>query len=375
MQLGLNSTLVQEIIQTPEREGETLGTALVVCMVSGAVCVMGVIAFAGIANRGETDTIVVCALYSILLVFQALEMIQYWFQAKLLSKYTSLVMLGAYAVVSAYKIILLITGSSIYWFAVAQALDYAIIAIALLIIYKRIGTVRLSFSFARAKELFSRSRYYIVSGLMITVFAQTDRIMLKMMIDEAAVGYYSAAVTCAGMTGFVFVAIIDSMRPAILGKKQDDQVGFEKEMTLLYSLITYLALAQSLVVALFSGLIVKILYGAAYTATVPALRIVVWYTTFSYLGSVRNVWILAEEKQRYLWSINLSGALANVVLNAVLIPVWGISGAAIASLATQFFANVAIGFVLKPIREANRIMVAGLNPRILTDGVKRVIKR
>lgn len=363
MQLGLNSTLVQEIIHEPEREGETLGTALAMCLVSSIACIAGVIAFAGIANCGETETVTVCALYSILLIFQALEMIQYWFQAKLLSKYTAIVMLIAYVVISVYKISLLVMGSKIYWFAVSQALDYCIIAVALLIIYKRIGTARFSFSFARAKQMFSRSRYYIVSGLMVTIFAQTDRIMLKMMIDEAAVGYYSAAVTCAGMTSFVFVAIIDSARPAILEKKQNDQAGFEQGMTLLYSMVIYLALVQSAVIMLFSGLIVKILYGAAYAATIPALRIVVWYTTFSYLGSVRNIWILAEGKQRYLWIINLSGAVANVLLNAVLIPLWGINGAATASLVTQFFTNVVIGFIITPIHYSNRLMLRGLDFR------------
>ena len=374
MQLGLNSTLVQEIIQEPDREGETLGTALVMCVVSSFACIIGVITFAWVANPGETETVIICALYSILLVFQALEMIQYWFQAKLLSKYTSIVMLIAYIIISAYKIILLITRCSVRWFAVSQALDFCIIAIALLVIYRRLGTARLSFSFVRAKQMFSRSRYYIVSGLMVTIFAQTDRIMLKMMLDETAVGHYSAAVACAGMTSFVFAAIIDSARPSILEKKNtNDTVGFEQGMTLLYSVVIYLALAQSVVVALLSKLIVHILYGAAYAATVPALRIVVWYSTFSYLGYARNVWILAEGNQQYLWIINLSGALGNILLNMVLIPAYGINGAAIASLMTQIFVNVIIGYIVEPIRPNNQLMWRALNLRILYKEIKKHI--
>lgn len=375
MQLGLNSTLVQEIIHDPEGEGEIIGTALVMSLVSSVACIIGVIAFAGITSRGETDTVIVCALYSLLLIFQAIELVQYWFQAKLLSKYTSVVMLCAYVMVSAYKIVLLMTGSSIYWFAVSQALDYCIIAAALMVIYKRLGGLRFSFSFSRAGEMFARSKYYIVSSLMVTIFAQTDRIMLKMMIDDAAVGYYSAAITCAGMTGFVFAAIIDSARPSILEKKKgNDQIGFEQGMTLLYSVVIYLALAQSVVVTLFSGLIVKILYGAAYAATIPALRIVVWYTTFSYLGGARTVWILAEGKQKVLWAINLSAAIGNIVLNWVLIPIWGIDGAAVASFATQIFANVIMGYIMREIRPNNALMVRALNPVTLLGAIRDIIK-
>ena len=368
MTLGINNVLVNEIIKHPDKEGETLGTSLVLTFISSLFCIAGVSAFVAVANPGETDTLIVCTLYSLLLIAQSMEIVQYWFQAKLMSKYTSLTMLFAYVIVSVYKIILLITGKSVYWFAISNAFDYCIIAIILLIIYRKKGGQKLAFSFPTAKLLFGQGRYYIVSSLMVTIFAQTDKIMLKMMNSNADVGYYSAAVTIAGMTSFVFVAIIDSMRPLILEKKQTDVVAFEKNTSRLYGIIIYLALAQSVIITLFAPLCVNILYGADYSPAVSALQIVVWYTTFSYLGSVRNVWILAEGKQKYLWIINLSGAIGNIILNFCLIPSLGINGAAIASLVTQFFTNVILGFVMKPILPSNMLMLKGLN-------IKNILKK
>ena len=365
MQLGLNSTLVQEIVNDPDREGEILGTSIAMNLVSSVFCILGIVFFSAIANRGETVTTAVCALYSIQLVFQSLELIQCWFQAKLLSRYTAITMLVAYGVTAAYKILLLILGSSVYWFAVAQALDFGIIGVTLLIIYRKVGTARLSFSWQLARKLFSRSKYYIVSSLMVTVFAQTDRIMLKAMVDEAAVGYYSAAISCATMTGFVFVAIIDSARPGIFESARASTSSFEKSVSALYCVIIWLSLVQCAGITFFAELIVSILYGSAYAPTVGTLRLVVWYTTFSYLGAVRNIWILAEGKQKYLWIINLSGAGANVILNALMIPVWGINGAALASLITQIFTNVIISFLLKPIRRSFTLMLRGLDLRQL----------
>lgn len=370
MQLGLNNVLVQEIVNHPEKEGETLGTALVTCGINSFLCIFGVVSFVAVANHGEKTTIIVCALYSILLVFQALELSQYWFQAKLKSKYTSIVMLIAYIITSIYKIVLLITGSSIYWFAVSQAIDYMIIAFVLLIIYKKKGEQRLSFSWAATKRMLAKSRYYIIPNLMISVFSQTDRIMLKLMIGDEATGYYSAAVTCANITAFIFVAIVDSARPSIFESKKNNQAEFENKMIKLYSVIIYFSLLQSLVVSLFAPLIVRVLYGSAYYPSINALRLIVWYTTFSYLGVVRNVWVLAEEKQKYLWILNFAGATMNVLLNLLLIPVWGISGAAFASLVTQFFTNVIMNALVKQIRYSNRLMLKGLNPKVLIDLVK-----
>lgn len=374
MQVGLNSILVQELINTPEKEGETLGTALTMSFISSLFCVLGVIAFTAFVNYGEKDTIIVCGLYSLLLIFQALEMLQYWFQAKLKSKYVSIVMLIAYVVVSIYQIFLLIRGMPIYWFAVSKAFDYMLIAGALFIIYKKLGGDKFSFSWIALKKLFAKSKYYIVSSMMVTIFAQTDKIMIKLMIDDAATGYYSAATTCAGITTFIFSAIIDSFRPVIFERKKIGQKNFEKIIIQLYSIIIYLSLLQCIVITLFSPLIVNILYGVDYSPTIGVLRIVVWYTTFSYLGSVRNIWILANEKQKYLWVLNLFGALANVILNFILIPSFEIMGAALASLITQIFTNIFMNYIIKPIRPVNRLMLKGLTPKVLIQLIKDIKK-
>lgn len=375
MQLGLSNVLVQEIVSSPEEEGKILGTSITLSVLSSFCCIIGVSAFSFVANPGETGTILVCFLYSLVLIFQAFDYVEYWYQAKLMSKYTSMISLMAYVIVSAYKIFLLVKGKSVYWFAISNALDYVLISFGGLVLYRRLGGGELSFSLEIGKKLFSKSKHYILSSMMVTVFAQTDKIMLKMMLDESATGYYGAAVTCAGMTGFVFTAIIDSFRPSIFeGQKEGNEV-FRHRLTVLYSIVIYLSLAQSIVMTLFSKWIIYILYGTAYNPAISALQIIVWYTTFSYMGSVRNIWILANEKQKYLWQINMSGAVANVILNAVLIPLIGINGAAVASLITQLFSNVIVGYIIKPIRPNNAIMVESLRVKYLKDAFSKLKKK
>lgn len=375
MQLGLSKTLVQDLIERPDREGQVLGTALILNIISAFACMFGVFSFLKIANSGEPITITVGVLYSFTLLFQATEILQYWFQAKLLSKYTSISSLIAYLVVAGYKIFLLVTQKAVTWFAISNSIDFLIISVMLLVIYHKLGNQRLSFSFKLGKEMLNRSKHYILSTMMVTIFAQTDRIMLKLMLNEAETGYYSAAVTCVGITGFVFSAVIDSARPVILEEKNNASPLFESRMCQLYCVIAYMSLAQSLVMTVFAKPIVLILYGEDYLNSILPLMIAVWYTTFSYFGAVRNIWILAENKQKYLWIINLSGALLNVIVNFILIPICGAVGAAIASLLTQFFTNVIVGYIIKPIRYNNTLMIRGLNPKPLIGYGKMLIQK
>ena len=370
MKLGLSEILVRELVNRKNEEGQILGTVTVLNLVSSVLCIAGITAFAAIANAGEHEVILVCAIYSFLLLFQALEMVQYWFQAKLISKYFAFAASCAYVCTALYQAVLLAAKKNVYWFAAANPIEFGILATILLLIYRAKGGQKLTFSFGEARKLLSVGRYYILAELMVAVFAQTDKIMLKLMIDSEAVGLYSAAITCATMFGFVFGAIIDSARPVILESRQHSGEEFGKRMTMLYSVIFYLSLAVCIVITLFAPLITDLLYGAEFRAAVGPLRLVVWYIIFSLFGSVRNIWILAEEKQKYLWRINLFGMLANVLLNALFIPRWGIMGAAFTSLVTQFFTNVVVGFLLRPIRPNNTLLLRGMDIRLFFALVK-----
>lgn len=220
--------------------------------------------------------------------------------------------------------------------------------------------------------MFNKSRYYIASALMVMVFTQTDRIMLKLMIGNVATGFYSAAVACAGMTGFVFTAVIDSARPVIFESKKMNNKIYEEKLVKIYSIVIYMSLVQSVCITIFAKYIIELLYGSQYGTSVPVLRIIVWYTTFSYIGAVRNIWILAENKQRYLWIINASGAFMNILLNLILIPFWGITGAAWASLITQFFTNFLVSYIIRPIVNNNSFIIKSLNPFCFVDTLKKL---
>lgn len=358
--LGINSILVKEFVLKPDDEGEIIGTTLILRVVSSILSSITILIIVSILDSGEKTTLYVVALCNIGTVFHVFEVFNYWFQAKLQSKVTAIVSLIAYMVTAIYKVVLIVTGKSVYWFAFATSIDYICIAILLLIAYFKFGGKKLSFSFSCAKDLLKQSYHFILSSLMVSIYGQTDKLMLKQMISETEVGYYSTATAICSMWCFVLTAIIDSFYPSIIEASEKDEQLFKKRNKQLYAMIFYISVFVSVMFFIFSPLIIKILYGNQYLPAVNPLRIVTWYTAFSYLGVARNAWIVCKKRQKYLKYLYALAAVANIILNVIFIPLFGASGAAIASLISEALVSLILPFSIKDLRENSSLMIQAI---------------
>ena len=350
MKLGISNILVNEFINSPDEEGDILGTSILLTGISSVACIVGLTTFVWIANPEDTTTLLVVLLYSLLLFSQSVEQVQCWFQSKYLSRVVSLVALVVYFIITGYKIAILAMGKSIFWFAASNAIDHILIAIILLIIYYRNNGKPLRFSRNVMHRLLRNGRSYILPELMGLVLQQSDRIMLRIYDGNREVGLYSVALGVSTMTVFVFNAIMTSYHPMILDERRQNVKKYEQGMIRLYGIIIYMSVLQAVFILLFGDSVVDLLYGSEYAESVIMLRIVICYTIFSYIGSVRSTWIQAEKQQRFLWIISLFGMLLNLILNFVMIPLWHGEGAALATLLTQVFTNVIIVAFIKPLR-------------------------
>ena len=70
--------------------------------------------------------------------------------------------------------------------------------------------------------------------------------------------------------------------------------------------------------------------------------------------------MVCESKQKYLKYIYVSAAILNIIINFALIPKFGASGAAMASLITQVCTSIVLPFLIKPIRENAMMMVEAI---------------
>lgn len=355
--LGLNSVIIKDFVDKPEEQGEAIGTSLALRFVSSFFSAVMILCIVRVVDRNEPKTIVIAILCSISLVFQVLDTFNYWFQSRYASKVTSIATFVAYAATALYRIVLLIFQKDVQWFAFATSIDYIVLGTILFCAYKKYNGPKLSVSLEKAKSLLGRSYHYILSGMMVAIYGQTDKFMLKQMLDETSVGYYSLASTVNLMWVFVLQAIIDSMYPTIMNLYGKDKKQFERKNRQLYAIVIYVSMAAAVCFVIFAPLVIRILYGEAYLPAVGPLRIITWYTIFSYLGVARNAWIVCMNKQKYLKYMYLSAAFINIGLNYIMIPLWEASGAAVASLLTEFCTSLILPCFWNDMRPNVKLMV------------------
>ena len=339
-QLGFNSTAVKEIMDNKEREGEILGTAIFFRVCTSLISTIAITCLLYVLKDGDRVIVWVAFLQSLSLIFQSFEMIHYWYQSRLETHVSVKIQSFAYIIMAVYKVALLALGQSVEWFAFSTALEMAVVAAALVFIYGRGEGKKLTISIRAGIELLKSSYHFILSGLMVTVYSEMDKIMLGEMLSEAAVGFYTAATKVSSMWSFVLIALINSSRPVIISSRNHSQELYVKQNKRLYAAVIWIGITAGLGVNLLGKWIIYFMYGEAYLPATSSLQISAWYTMFAMLGTARGIWIVCENKAKYVKYYLGIGAVINVILNYLLIPSFGPGGAAAATLITQIFTAV-----------------------------------
>jgi O-antigen/teichoic acid export membrane protein len=104
-----------------------------------------------------------------------------------------------------------------------------------------------------------------------------------------------------------------------------------------------MAIGIAVPVTFFSDLIIKVLLGQEYAASAPVLTIHIWAGIAVFLGVASSQFLIAENLTKLSFYRTLIGMIVNIILNLILIPVYGIIGAAVATLVSYTVATFSIG--------------------------------
>jgi PST family polysaccharide transporter len=345
--LGLDGVVVRELVRTPSSGREILGSAFALRMAGAFAMLTTVLATASLVRHGNGETLLLIAIIAAGPIFQALDVVDFWFQSRVLSKYSVIARNSAFLVVASFKIYLILSGAPLVAFAWAALLEVVLASVGLAAAYWHYGERfhAWRFSLKRCRDLLTDSWPLILSGFSIAVFMKIDQVMLGNMAGNQAVGIYSCAVRLSETWNLIPMSIVSSVFPAVIQAKSRDEGLYYRRIQRLFSFMVLLSLSIAIPMTFLSTRLIILLFGAKFAAAGPVLSIHIWASLFVFFAIAQYPWDLAENLMKLsLFRISM-GALLNVGLNFWLIPAHGALGAAVATVVSQAFAALFLNLV------------------------------
>lgn len=347
--LGLDGIMVRELVRKPNEGPEILGSALFLRISGGFVTLLSSFSVIFFFRGGDLQLSLLVAIIAAGTIFQAFDVIDFWFQSQVLSRHTVIAKNCAFLLVALAKICLILGKAPLLAFACTALAEIALGAVGLLIMYRRTGNRfgRWQVSLRRCRALLADSWPMILSGLSVAVYMKIDQVMLGDMAGDRAVGIYSSVTRLTEIWYIIPMVIVSSVFPAIVHSKEKDEALYYRRITRLFSVMAAVSLPIALPMSLASNWLVVKLYGASYLAAGPVLAVHIWASIFVFYGVAQGPWDLTENLTRLAMLRMLGGAAANIALNLILIPSYGALGAAIATVVSQALAAILLN-VLHP---------------------------
>lgn len=339
--LGLDNLVVRDLIRTPEDRNILLGTAFSLKLVASSLTMLVGLGLIMRLRPGDEMLHGLVLLTGASTIFQAFDVIDYWFQSQVRSRYTVYARNGAFLAMSLARVVLIQLQAPLVLFAWGLFAELGLGALGLVLAYRKQGDdlTRWRVSLVQAKNLLKESWALALSSLAIMVYMKIDQVMLGSMVGEQSVGIYSAAVRISELWYFIPSAIISSTTPAIMQAKQIGEELYHQKIQQLLNGVMLLAIAIVLPLSVLAKPVVELLFGASYTEATAVLLVHIWSTPFVFLGLVGTLWVTATGLFGRSLIATIVGGLSNIGLNLYLIPRHGAVGAAIATLISHMLAT------------------------------------
>jgi len=198
--------------------------------------------------------------------------------------------------------------------------------------------------FQYAKALLKECWPLLLSGIAIMIYMRIDQIMLGQMLGNDAVGIYSVAIRMSEVWYFIPVAIVASVFPSIVNAKEKSKTLYKDRLQKLYDLMVLMGLSVAIPMTFISDYLIFLLFGEEYSAAGIVLAIHIWAGIFVSLSVVNTKWLILDGFQKNIFYMALLGAVVNIVANWMLIPIFGIKGAALGTVISQFVSLFSVVF-------------------------------
>ena len=172
--------------------------------------------------------------------------------------------------------------------------------------------------------------------------------IIKKELGSAELGVYNSAIAISTLLPILPMLMLNVLNPILAKKKLESEETYKNFLKITFRIFGYSGILFSFCVYFLSDFIVNILFGSDFAAATDVLKIHVFTNVFIYLGVAQNIWIVNENKGKINVFKTIVGIVLAILFNLLLIPEYGVIGAAYSALIVQFISSFLINSILAP---------------------------
>jgi len=334
--LGIYGT--QELARNPARVREFAGRILTLRLAAGMVAAIALALVVWLLKKPPEVKLLL--LYYGLLFFPAAMALNWVFQAFEQMKVVATAIFLTQLVFAVCVLTFLDSAAQFTWIPIFQFAGEAAAVLFLLYCYVRqFGAIRLSFSLQDWWGMLRESLPIGISVALGMVLYNFDVVLMGFMKPPAEVGQYSAAYRYISFFATFLALYSTNLFPTVSRCRNDPSMLRRiSDRSLKYTLALSIPLAAG--GTLVARPLMEMVFGPQFSGGAAALRILLWIIPIMASRTVYRSTMLSHGLQKdYLWIV-LSAAVANTVLNLLLIPRYSYLGAASTTLICELLVLV-----------------------------------
>ena len=341
--LGLDGIVVRELVKDENRRDELIGTAFLL-KIMGAIGVLAILGIAVNFTSNDNYTNILVFIIASATIFQSFNVIDFYFQSKVLSKYVVYANIISLFVSSIVKIALILNEAPLESFAWVVLFDSFVLSVGFIYFYIKNNSTfsikQLKFSRITALSLLKDSWPLIIASTAVMMNQKVDQIMIKEFLGVIEVGYYAAAIRLVDVLILLPFIVAKSIFPSFIQSNENNKKRFNKKIVWSYRVFIISTLIGAILLHLVSEYLIIFLYGNEYYNSIEILQVYCFLLIFSAIGAVNMIYLRVNNLQTKAMNRQLSNVVLNIVLNYIFIPKYGVIAAAYTSLFSIIFTTI-----------------------------------
>lgn len=338
--IGINALITKEASRNPELKDKYLSTAFFTKLGLLSVFVIGVIVFFPYLTKIEEAAAIMPILIFVFAfdtlrdlgsaLSRALEKMQIEAGVQIFTNF-AIVVLG-------FVFLYFNKTSGALAFAYAAGSALGLIAI-IFVLRSHFQNIFRNFDKKLIKEILATAWPFGLMGLMGAIMLNTDIIMLGWLRSSTEVGYYSAAQKPIQLLYILPALLASSTFPVLARLAKTNRGEVKKMLGKFLRLVIVVAIPITFIGLIFANQIIGLLFGSEYSPAIGAFRILMLSILVVYPSTLLGNAIFAYDHQKSFVVFVATAAIGNIAFNLLLIPPFGIEGAAIGTILTQLLTN------------------------------------